>query len=309
MGGILEKPQLINFVAKVMEESGFKVYKNFKTSQTVIDIYAVLQTTMGDFGVVVACNNNSRDDEVSIDLLKEMEDVAENLKASKVTIVTSSYFTNQATNYALRKNIKLVDRENLLDMAKKYQMKDEAKEENDFQDRFDYVDEEYPGYDYDTDDMNYLTSERQENPMLYQNSLYKEIGGEKHTGLLSKFNRGSNNSHFNNSLYRNSGNSLYGNRPGYVSKQSPAYLEIIKRLLANPIILIIINVIVILILSYVLGNLLEMDAASTGLIQLLVALILSYGGTFYAERNRFFIIRGTVIFFISLIILLLLILF
>ena len=48
MGGILEKPQLINFIAKVMEESGFKVYKNFKTSQRVIDIYAILPTTLGD---------------------------------------------------------------------------------------------------------------------------------------------------------------------------------------------------------------------------------------------------------------------
>ena len=53
----MEKPQLINFVAKVMEDSGFKVYKNFKTSQKVIDIYAILPTTIGDFGVVVACKN------------------------------------------------------------------------------------------------------------------------------------------------------------------------------------------------------------------------------------------------------------
>ena len=46
---------MINFIAKVMEDSGFKVYKNFKTSQRVIDIYAILPTTIGDFGVVVAC--------------------------------------------------------------------------------------------------------------------------------------------------------------------------------------------------------------------------------------------------------------
>ena len=71
MGGILEKPQLINFIAKVLEDSGFKVYKNFKTSQRVIDIYAVLPTTMGDFGVVMACNNYDKEFEVGIDLLKE----------------------------------------------------------------------------------------------------------------------------------------------------------------------------------------------------------------------------------------------
>ena len=104
-----------------MEDSGFKVYKNFKTSQKVIYIYAVLPTTIGDFGVVMACNNYDKEFEVGIDILREMEDVAESLKASKVAIVTSAYFNNQATNYALRKNIKLVDRDNLVELAKKYQ--------------------------------------------------------------------------------------------------------------------------------------------------------------------------------------------
>ena len=117
----LEKPQLINFIAKVMEDSGFKVYKNFKTSQKVIDIYAILPTKIGDFGVVVACKNYEKTFEIGIDVLKEMEEVQQSLKASKVTIVSSSFFSKQAKNYALRKNIKLVDRDNLLELAKKYQ--------------------------------------------------------------------------------------------------------------------------------------------------------------------------------------------
>ena len=99
----MEKPQLINFIAKVMEDSGFKVYKNFKTSQRVIDIYAILPTTIGDFGVVVACKNYDKNFEVGVDVLREMERVAESLKASKVAIIASSSFTDQATNYALRK--------------------------------------------------------------------------------------------------------------------------------------------------------------------------------------------------------------
>ena len=70
-----------------MEDSGFKVYKNFKTSQKVIDIYAILPTTLGDFGVVVACKNYDKDFEIGVDVLKEMEEVGESLKASKVTIV------------------------------------------------------------------------------------------------------------------------------------------------------------------------------------------------------------------------------
>lgn len=105
MGGTLEKPQLINFIAKVMEDSGFRVYKNFKTSQRVIDIYAVLPTTIGDFGVVVACENFDKDYEVGVDILKDMEEAAISLKASKVTVVASSYFSNQASNYALRKTL------------------------------------------------------------------------------------------------------------------------------------------------------------------------------------------------------------
>ena len=53
----MEKPQLVNFIAKVLEDAGFRVYKNFKTSQQVIDIYAILPTSIGDFGVVCACKN------------------------------------------------------------------------------------------------------------------------------------------------------------------------------------------------------------------------------------------------------------
>ena len=300
MGGILEKPQLINFIAKVMEESGFKVYKNFKTSQRVIDIYAILPTTLGDFGVVVACNNYDKNFEVSVDLLKEMEDVADNLKASKVAIITSSYFTEQATNYALRKNIKLVDRENLLEMAKKYQMKEETQPEieeevydDEGYDDFDYIGDEYPEYSYDADDMDYLSSERQENPMLYQNSLYKQIGEDRKGNFLSRLTHRS----------KVTSSSLYG------SNRKRDILDTLRPFLSNPIILIILIVVVIYILSYILGNLLGIDAGIVGLIQLLAALILAYGVTFYIERNRFFIIKGTVIFFVSLIILILLILF
>ena len=79
-----------------MEDSGFKVYKNFKTSQKVIDIYAILPTTLGDFGVVVACKNYDKDFEIGVDVLREMEEVQQSIKASKVTIVSSSYFSEQA---------------------------------------------------------------------------------------------------------------------------------------------------------------------------------------------------------------------
>lgn len=116
----LEKNRLVRFVAKVMEESGFKVYQNFKTSRHMIDIYGVLPTVLGDIGVVVACKNYDERWEVGLDVLKEMEMVAKTLKASKVVVVTTSYFTKSAINYAGRRNIKIVDKDGLITMAKNF---------------------------------------------------------------------------------------------------------------------------------------------------------------------------------------------
>ena len=50
-----------------------------------------------------------------------------------------------------------------------------------------------------------------------------------------------------------------------------------------------------------------MDSGITGLIEMFVALALSYGLSLYTDRNADFIVKGTFIFFISLIILIILI--
>jgi hypothetical protein len=121
----LEKNRLVRFVAKVMEESGFKVYKNFKTSRHIIDIYGVLPTVFGDMGVVVACKNYDEHWEVGLDVLKEMEMVGKTLQASKIVVVTTSFFTSSAVNYAGRRNIKLIDKDALLIIAKKFSKKEE----------------------------------------------------------------------------------------------------------------------------------------------------------------------------------------
>jgi hypothetical protein len=125
----LEKNRLVQFIGKVMEESGFKVYKDFKTSRHVIDIYGVLSTVVGDMGVVVAVKNYDEEWEVGLDVLKEMEMIGKTLKASKIVIVTSSYFTNSAINYGGRRNIKLIDKDGLVSIAKKFS----KKEVNDYQ--------------------------------------------------------------------------------------------------------------------------------------------------------------------------------
>jgi len=55
-----------------------------------------------DIGVVVACKNYDENWKVGMDVLKEMEMAAKTLKASKVVIVTTSDFSSQARNYAVR---------------------------------------------------------------------------------------------------------------------------------------------------------------------------------------------------------------
>ena len=296
----MEKPQLINFVAKVMEDSGFKVYKNFKTSQKVIDIYAILPTTIGDFGVVVACKNYDKDFEIGVDVLKEMEEVGESLKASKVTVVSSSYFSSQATNYALRKNIKLVDRNNLIELAKKYQ-------DNTSQTTLDntpydggasaYIEEEYT---YDESDIEYLMQRRDRNTKVYKSSLYKQIDEDRHRGfdISSLLNKGK-------SIKNNLGQSQ---TTLYNYDQGPSISNpFLFKLISNPIVMVILVVLVSYFLAFFGGNILRMNAGITGLIEMVVALLLSYGLSLYTERSSNFIIKGTFVFFISLVILIILI--
>ena len=282
---------MINFIAKVMEDSGFKIYKNFKTSQHVIDIYAILPTTIGDFGVVVACKNYDKDYEIGVDLLKEMEEVQQSIKASKVTIVSSSYFNQQAKNYALRKNIKLVDRDSLLELAKKYQ--DRTSQTTLDNTSYDggasmYIEEEYPEYSYDASDMDYMMQTRDSNPMVYKNTLYRQVDDDKRGFPFL------NRRHDQYTTLYNYNNPSYTNSPMF-------------KILSNPIALIILVVIFSYIISFIVGSLLKMGPGVSGLVELVVALLLSYGITLYVDRNKDFIIKGTFIFFISLIILIILI--
>ena len=165
-----------------------------------------------------------------------MEEVQESLKASKTTIVSSSYFSEQAKNYALRKNIKLVDRDNLLELAKRYQ--DRTSQTTLDNTPYDggasaYIDEEYPEYQYDASDMEYLMQRRDANPNVYKSSLYRQTDEPRSRGggLSSILNRG-----------RSSGGSLSReptNLYNYESRRNANFEPIFFRLVSNPIILII----------------------------------------------------------------------
>ena len=260
-----------------------------------------MPTNIGDFGVVVACKNYDKDFEIGVDVLKEMEEVGESLKASKVTIVSSSYFSSQATNYALRKNIKLVDRDNLLELAKKYQ--DKTSQTTLDNTSYDggasaYIEEEYPEYTYDASDMEYLMQRRDQNPVVYKNTLYRETSENHPSGLSSLLNRGG-------SMVKDAG---YGYTTLYnYDQRANIHNSLFFRLIQNPIITILVVVIISYLLSFILGSLLKVDAGITGLIEMITALVLSYGLSLMTVKNSDFIVRGTFIFFISLVILIILI--
>ena len=375
----MEKPQLVNFIAKVLEDSGFKVYKNFKTSQQVVDIYAILQTSMGDFGLVVACKNYDKDWEVGIDVLKEMEVIGKKLRASKVAVVTSSGFSSQAKRYAEERKIKLIDRNNLVTLAKKYSNKNkETKSRLDrgasrltdidsdsFYNRDvnrDYIDNTsnynrdydddrsynrlqgaYEGYEEFSEDMEYYEDEvgglELSHYSEYDDDLYRaeflnktprdnysgptstlfanrqqqapkrrrrtpSLSGNRRAGSLSqRSNRPANN----HSFFSSSDNAL-SNFGGHVpQKPSKPWGEIIKPILSNPIASVAVVVIISYLIGFILGKIVKVPTGYLGIAELFIALILSYGIVLYSDKEADILVKGTIVFFISLVIIMILI--
>jgi hypothetical protein len=252
----LKKQKLVDFIAKVMEDSGFKVYKDFRTSQHIVDIYGILPTALGDIGVVVACKNYDENWKVGMDVLKEMEMAAKTLKASKVVIVTTSDFSSQARNYAVKRNMKLIDRNGLIRIAEEFSKKIQAPEDED-------EDEEY----YDEEEVEVY------NPP--SNILHTRPG----RGVLSR-----------------------------KEKRAPV-APIIRGLMQNTIILILTVVAV----SFIIATLLQIAAglgtSLTGVLKLMIAAALSYGIPYLVEEDGAVVmIKGTIVFFSSLLLLVILIL-
>ena len=307
----MEKQQLVNFIAKVMEESGFKVYKDFKTSQKIVDIYGVLATTMGDFGVVVACKNYDKQWEVGIDVLKEMELVGRNLKASKIVVVSSSNFSSQAKNYGARKNIKLVDRDNLMILAKKYSKKENERKNSDSNynnadlasnspnntedlSTFDneYDSKYYTGYD----DYGQDYYPHRPNDIYRDGSTY--ISG-KSSARLGKFG-----SRSNTESRANRRSSLFNKK----LKESASLSVHLKPILNNTIILIILVVAISYLISSLIGVVSGASRGLSGLVKILSSLILSYGLVLSLNRDgTTVLVKGTTVFFISLVILIMII--
>lgn len=403
LGESVEKPQLVNFIAKVLEDSGFKVYKNFKTSQQVVDIYAILQTSMGDFGLVVACKNYDKDWEVGIDVLKEMEIIGKKLKASKVAVVTSSSFSSQSKRYAQERKIKLIDRNNLITLAKRYSnKKKEAKPrvdkgansltdidsdsfynrdisrdyidntsnyetsdrgrdsyENSYYDQYDNdrnsqydrsynrLQNAYESYEEFAEDMEYYEDEvgglelshyDEYDDELYRAEFLNKTPRDNYSGPTSSLfanryqevakkpkrsflSRQKNQSNENRDLGNNR-NVDYSNRHNFTSSRNNALNnydrqapkvpskpigEIIKPLLSNTIVMVAVVVIISYLVGLILGNLTKIPTGFLGIGELIIALILSYGLVIYADREADILVKGTIVFFISLVIIMILV--
>lgn len=258
----MEKNRLVNFVARVMEESGFKVYKNFQTSRHIIDIYGVLPSILGEIGVVVAVKNYDERWEVGLDVLKEMEMVAKTLKASKIVVVSSSYFTNNAVNYADRRNIKLIDKDGLMNLAKKFTGRN-----------LEEADETEEGEEESSGEEEYVPSTK--------------------SGTLSFF-----------SGKRKSLNKGGGDKQSVNLSLRPT----LKAVFSNTIALIVIVLLLSSLITYIIG-LNYKNTALIGITKIISSAILSYGLVLALERDfMVMLIKGTTIFFVSLIIYVILIL-
>ena len=271
-------------MAKVMEQSGYKVYKNFKTSKHIIDIYGVLPTILGDIGVIVACKNYDEKWNVGLDVLKEMEMISKSMKASKAVVVTTSGYTPQAINYAARRNIKLIDREMLFNIAQRFS-EEKAKAEK----------------------QKKVEAERKEQHEVYETSDEAEI--EYTTGYISQSTISSRRAKGPlSSIDRSDTLNMRKNGPTSAkSNNRPAIsmdlYPIIKDLMNNTFILIA----VVVLISYLITSLInwygQLNHGMLGLLKFILSAALSYGLVYlFEERNADVLIKGTTVFFISLLI-------
>ncbi len=286
----MEKERLIKFIATIMEESGFKTTTNYPVDNQVIDIYATLETSVGELGVVVACKNYEEPWTVGLDVLKDMESAAKAVNASKILIFTTSRFTHGAAVYAQKRNIKLVDKKGLMKIAQNYSKKQRVVSEP-------AVDED----EFDYDDYYYESSSRPA-------SLNPNRGNNSHAIFSGRFSRsGRNNSSLNQyqSQSYSQPRSYLNNttRSINVRDKLPAVdvdkslLFFKNHLIAYLILLVIIAAVISLIFNRITTG------RYTGLGKIAASAIVCYGGMLLVERNLSeLLFKGSIIFFISIII-------
>ncbi len=274
-----------------MEESGFKTTTNYPVDNQVIDIYATLETSVGEVGVVVACKNYEEPWTVGLDVLKDMEHAAKAVNASKILIFTTSRFTHGAAVYAQKRNIKLVDKKGLMKIAQNYSKKQRVVSEPS-------VDED----EFDYDDYYYESSSRPQ-------SLNPNRGNNSHAIFSGRFNRSNRSSNSSLNQYQstsyqprsyintasNRSISIRDKLPAVDVDKSLAFFK--EHMIVYMVLLIIIAAIISLIFNRITTG------RYTGLGKIAASAIVCYGGLLLVERNLSeLLFKGSIIFFISIII-------
>ena len=203
-----------------------------------------------------------------------MEMVAKTLKASKIVVVTTSYFTNSAINYASRRNIKTIDKDGLMVLAKKF-----SAQKN-----------EYSGAEvYDQDD----DSDASGVTEIYKPSSKTSSSFPKTSPTSSSF-------------FSRSKVTLNRAKRRIMSETSFIAKPRNKTLLTNTVSLIIIVYFLSSLITYFIGT----NAATLGIYKILTAAALSYGLVLLSDRDLNTILtKGTIVFFVVLVIYVLVIVF
>ncbi|MDR2967352.1 MAG: restriction endonuclease [Methanobacteriaceae archaeon] len=298
----MEKPQFVNFIVTILEESGFKVYGDFKAFEHIIDIYAVLPTIIGDFTIAISCKNYEEEWKVGLDIVKEMEMVGRVLKVSKVVIATTSNFSPQAKKYASEKKVKLLDRDSLIILAKKFSKEHTSlyDEKNSYENSKTVKDT----YDYNQTDLKSQYSNKQYKNKINSLNSSKRIpsGGKKNSDPQPLRFKSSENSNIKSS-------SGILNKENIGKGKKPVGSKI-KSIFNNTIFLIVLVVTISYLISFIIYKVASIPVGIQGLIKIFSSLILSYGLVYIINpKGTAVFIKGTVIFLISIVITILMIIF
>ena len=83
--------------------------------------------------------------------------------------------------------------------------------------------------------------------------------------------------------------------------------EIIKPILSNTVVMVAVVVLISYLLGFIIGKVAKIPTGFLGIGELLLALVLSYGLVIYTDRESDILVKGTIVFFISLVIIMILI--
>lgn len=289
----MDKERLLNFIATIMEDSGFRTQLNYPIANQVIDIYGTLDTSVGEVGVIVAVKNYEEPWKIGLDVLKDMEVAAKAIKASKIIIFTTSSYTHGAAVYAQKRNIKLVDRKGLIKIAKDYAEKTNIVTDENTEEEY-YYDGEEDDYIDLNDNIN--TKPASLNPHSSSNNTQTIFS----TGRL---NRSSSTSYsYQQNLSNQPRRSLISKVPKLTTPKINVNVDKAFDFFKNHMIVyLILLVIIASIISYIFN--LITAGPYTGLGKIVTSAIICYGGLSLVNRNLSDILfSGSIIFFISIII-------